>query len=154
MKLTSILLKLGFLHAQSWQQRQGGRGKEVKDYRQSEAELVDVAGTLERAFSIIQREMSRNLVFVQKKIETRNIIVISVPTAVIDAVVFSSEDKQKSVALVRARQASDDDDSEISVLSAAASVSHSSDIVDLMCCEGRGTSSLWRTGGLRTRRFW
>ena len=73
-------------------------------------------------------------VFVQKKIETRNIInVISVPTAVIDAVVFSSEDKQKSVALVRGRQASDDDDGEIFVPSAAASVSHSSDIVDVMC---------------------
>ena len=109
-----------------------GRGKEAKDYSQSEAELVDVAGTLERAFSIIQREMSRNLVFVQKKIETRNINVISVPTAVIDAVVFSSEDEQKSVALVRGRQASDDDNSEISFLSAAASVSHSSDIVDVM----------------------
>jgi len=111
-----------------------GRGKEAKDYSQSEAELVDVVGTLERAFSIIQREMSRNLVFVQKKIETRNIInVISVPTAVIDAVVFSSEDKQKSVALVRGRQASNDDDGEIFVPSAAASVSHSSDIVDMMC---------------------
>ena len=63
----------------------------------------------------------------QKKIGTRNIInVISVPSAVIDAVVFSSEDKQKSVALVRGRQASDDYDSEISVPSAAATVSHRS----------------------------
>ena len=80
-----------------------GRGKEAKDYSQSEAELVDVVGTLERAFSIIQRGMSKNPAFLQKKIETRNIInVISALTAVIDAAVFSSADKQKLVALVRA----------------------------------------------------
>ena len=109
------------------------REKEAKDKSKSEAELVDVVDTLERAISIIQREMSKNPAFLQKKIDTRNINnVISALTAVIDAAPFPSADKQKSVALVRGRQASDDDDSEISVPSAAAYVSHSSDIVDVL----------------------
>ena len=109
------------------------REKEAKDKSKSEAELVDVVDTLERAISIIQREMSKNPAFLHKKIDTRNINnVISALTAVIDAAPFPSADKQKSVALVRGRQASDDDVSDLSAPAAAAYVSHSSDIVDVL----------------------
>ena len=50
----------------------GLREKEAKDYRKSEAEMVDEAGTLKRALSIIQREMSKNHAFLQKKIDTKH----------------------------------------------------------------------------------
>jgi len=77
--------------------------------------------------------MSKNPAFLQKKIDTRNINnVISALTAVIDAAPFPSADKQKLVALVRGRQASDDDVSELSAPAATAYVSHSSDIVDVL----------------------
>eukprot|EP00450_Noctiluca_scintillans_P002421 CAMPEP_0194482150 /NCGR_PEP_ID=MMETSP0253-20130528/4235_1 /TAXON_ID=2966 /ORGANISM="Noctiluca scintillans" /LENGTH=688 /DNA_ID=CAMNT_0039321673 /DNA_START=47 /DNA_END=2116 /DNA_ORIENTATION=+ len=109
------------------------RTKEETDYSRSEAELVDVVDTLERAISIIQREMAKNPAFLQKKIDTRNMNnVISALSAVVDAAAFSSADKQKLVALVQSRQASDDGDSEFSAPAAAAYASHSSDIVDVL----------------------
>ena len=49
------------------------RTKEETDYSKSESELVDVVDTLERAISIIQREMAKNPAFLQKKIDTRNV---------------------------------------------------------------------------------
>ena len=106
------------------------REKEAKDSSKSEAELVDVVDTLERAISIIQREMSKNLAFLQKKIDTRNINnVISALAAVIDAAPFPSANMQKLLALVQSRQASDDDVRELSAPAAASHVNHSSDIV-------------------------
>ena len=44
------------------------REDEVKEYSKSEAQSADEVGTLERAISIIQREMSKNPAFLQKKI--------------------------------------------------------------------------------------
>ena len=77
--------------------------------------------------------MSKNPAFLQKKIDTRSINnVISALTAVIDEAPFPSADKQKLVALVQSRQASDDDVSDLSAPAAAAYVSHSSDIVDVL----------------------
>ena len=58
--------------------------------------------------------------------------VVSALTTVIDAAAFPGAEKQKLVALVQNRQASDDDDSELSAPAAAAYVSHSSDIVDVL----------------------
>ena len=58
--------------------------------------------------------------------------VVSAVTAVIDAAAFPSAEKQKLVALVQNRQASDDDDRELSAPAAAAYVSRSSDIVDVL----------------------
>ena len=59
------------------------RVEEAKDYSKSEAELAREVGTLERAISIIQREMSKNPAFLQKKIDARTMNnVISALTAV------------------------------------------------------------------------
>ena len=46
--------------------------KEAKDYSKSEAEMVDVMDTLQHVISIIEKEMARNLTFLQKEIDTRN----------------------------------------------------------------------------------
>ena len=109
------------------------REKEAKDFSKSEAELLDVVDTLQRAISIIQKEMAKNPAFLQKKIDTRNMNnVVGALTAVVDAAAFSSVDKEKLVALVQSRQSSDDDDGELSAPAAATYKSHSSDIVDVL----------------------
>ena len=111
----------------------GVREREAKDFSKSEAELLDVVDTLQCAISIIQKEMAKNPVFLQKKIDTRNLNnVVAALIAVVDAAVFSSVDKQKLVALVRSRKSSDDDDGELSAPAAATYKSHSSDIVDVL----------------------
>ena len=43
-----------------------------KDYSKSEAEWVDVMDTLQHAMSIIEKEIAKNLAFLQKEIDTRN----------------------------------------------------------------------------------
>ena len=81
--------------------------------------------TLERAISIIH-SCKRKLTHETSTMSFQAL------TAVIDAVAFSSANKQKLVASVQSRQASDHDgDSELSAPAAAAFVSHSSDIVDV-----------------------
>ena len=57
---------------------------------------------------------------------------VSALTAVVDEAAFSSAEKQVLVALVQSRQASDDDDSELSAPAAAVYVSHSSDFVGVL----------------------
>merc|ERR1712136_526813 len=89
--------------------------------------------TLQRAISIIQKEMAKNPAFLQKKIDTRNLNnVVAALTAVVDAAAFSSVDKQRLVALVQSRQSSDDEDGELSAPAAATYKTHSSDIVDVL----------------------
>ena len=46
--------------------------KEAKDFSKSEAEMVDVTGTLQRAISNVEKEMAENFTFLQKEIDTRN----------------------------------------------------------------------------------
>ena len=94
---------------------------------------MDAVDTLQRAISILQKEMAKNPAFLQKKIGTRNLnSIVEVLTAVIDAAAFSSADRQKLVSLVQSRQSSDDDDGELSAPAAATYRSHSSDIIDVL----------------------
>ena len=80
---------------------------ETKDFSTSEAELVDVVDRLQRAISMLQKEMAKNRVSLQKKIDTRNLkSVVVALTVVIDAAAFFSVDGQKLVALLQSRQAS------------------------------------------------
>ena len=44
--------------------------KGAKEFSKSEAELVDVMDTFQRATSIIEKEMAKNLAFLQKEIDT------------------------------------------------------------------------------------
>ena len=71
-----------------------------------------------------------NLAFLQKNTDTHNMNnTVSALIAVADATALSSADKQKLVALVQSRQASNSDDSESPALAAAADVTRGSDIV-------------------------
>ena len=57
---------------------------------------------------------------------------VAILTAVVDATVSSSVDKQKLVALVQSRSSSNDDDVELSAPVVVACKSHSSNIVDVL----------------------
>ena len=46
--------------------------KEAKDFIKSEAELVEVMDTFQRTISIIEKEIAKNLTFLQNEIDTRN----------------------------------------------------------------------------------
>ena len=45
---------------------------EAKDFSKSEAELVDVKDTTSDVISNVDKEMAKNLTFLQKEIDTRN----------------------------------------------------------------------------------
>ena len=84
--------------------------------------------TLEHTILVIWKELTKNLVFLQKKIGVGVMNnVLAVLTAVVDAASLSSAQKQKLVALVQSKQAS-----ELSALAAATCVRLSSDIVDVL----------------------
>ena len=105
------------------------RHMETKDFSTSDVELMDVVDTLQRAISILEKEIAQNVASLLKKINMRNLnSVVEVLIAVIDAAAFSSVDRQKLVALVQSRQASD---GELSNPAATTYQSHSSDIVDV-----------------------
>ena len=46
--------------------------KEARDFSKSEAEMVDVMDTLQRAIPYVEKEMAKNLAFLQKEIDTQN----------------------------------------------------------------------------------
>ena len=46
--------------------------KEAKVFSKSDAEMVDVMDTLQRAISNVEKGMPKNLTFLQKEIDTRN----------------------------------------------------------------------------------
>ena len=76
--------------------------KGAKGFSKPEAELVEVVDTFQRAISIIEKEMTEHLAFLQKRIDTRNMSnVVAALTAVIEAAVLSHVDKLKLVSLVQ-----------------------------------------------------
>ena len=106
------------------------KGKETKNFSKFELELAEVVHTLTNVISVIWKEMTKNLFFLQKNIDVGVVDnIVAVLTAVVDAAAFPSAETQKLVALIQSRQAKDDDDSELSAPGTAARVGHSSDIV-------------------------
>jgi len=108
------------------------RDKEAAEFSKAEAELVDTVDTLDRAVSVLEREMAKNpAAFAQ--IDTRNTkAMIQALNAVVEAAAFSGSDKNKLVALVQAQQGTDDDDSEFGAPAAAVYESKSGGIVDVL----------------------
>lgn len=108
------------------------REKEAADYAANEAEITDVIGTLSRALTILEKEMSKNpAAFAQVDTSSLDNMLTSLG-AVVDAVAFSTADRQKLVALVQSQQSSDDDDDEPGAPAAASYKSHSAGILDVV----------------------
>jgi len=108
------------------------RAKEASAFMASEAELVDSIEVLSRAFTILEREMSKNPAALLQ-MDTSNVqAMIKSITAVVDGAAFSSSDQKKLVALVQAQSGSDADDEELAAPAAAVYKTHSTSILDVI----------------------
>merc|ERR1719150_2891616 len=105
------------------------REKEAADFAKNEAELMDVIDTLERAISIISKEMAKNPAALAQIDTSSTARLVQTLGAVIDAAGFAGADKQKLVALVQSQSS---DDQEPGAPESAVYKSHSSGIVDVL----------------------
>jgi len=105
------------------------RGKEAADFAKNEAELMDCIDTLERALSIISKEMAKNPAALAQIDTSSTARLVQTLGAVIDAAGFAGIDKQKLVALV---QSQNSDEQEPGAPEAAVYKTHSSGIVDVL----------------------
>jgi len=105
------------------------RTKEAADFAKNEAELMDVIDTLERAITIISKEMAKNPAALAQIDTSSTARLLQTLGAVIDAAGFAGVDKQKLVALV---QSQNSDDQEPGAPEAAVYKTHSSGIIDVL----------------------
>jgi len=105
------------------------REKEAADFAKNEAELMDVIDTLERAISIISKEMAKNPAALAQIDTSSTARLVQTLGAVIDAAGFAANDKQKLVALV---QSQNSDDQEPGAPEATVYKTHSSGILDVL----------------------
>jgi hypothetical protein len=105
------------------------RSKESTDFSASEKELVEIIGTLERAVSVLEREMGKGgSALLQGKFST----VAQALGALVDASVLSTADTSRLTALVQSSQDSADDALELGAPASAVYESHSGNIVDTL----------------------
>mmetsp|Transcript_2674 Transcript_2674/g.6274 ORF Transcript_2674/g.6274 Transcript_2674/m.6274 type:complete len:690 (+) Transcript_2674:95-2164(+) len=106
------------------------RKAEAADFSSSEAELVDVIDTLGRAMAVLEREMAKNPAALTQ-VDTSSLQgLLTSLGSLVDAAAFPSADKQKLLALVQARQGSDDE--ELGAPAATVYKSRSGGIVDIL----------------------
>jgi predicted RNase H-like nuclease (RuvC/YqgF family) len=106
------------------------RAKEASDFAAEEAELSEVIDTLERAISVIQREMSKggSAALLQGKFSS----VTQALDAIVKASVLSSADVSKLNSLVQTSEDSTDDSLELGAPASAVYESHSSGIIETL----------------------
>jgi len=119
------------------------RDKENADFLAAEKELVDTVDTIDRAISILEREMAKNPALMQVDTSNFKALLQSLST-VIDAAALSGSDKKKLVALVQSQSESRSQDTEEQKADAeeallgagapdpAAYKTHSTSIVDVL----------------------
>merc|ERR1719414_1996418 len=108
------------------------RAKEAADFAAREAELVDTIDTLGRAIGILSKEMAKNpAAFAQMNTGSAANLVKALG-AVLDAAAFPSQDQAKLTALVQSQQTEDADDLAFGAPSAAAYMTHSTAILDVL----------------------
>jgi len=105
------------------------REKESTDFSKNEAELMDVIDTLERAISIISKEMAKNPAALAQIDTSSTARLVQTLGVVIDALGFAANDKQKLVTLI---QSQNSDDQEPGAPEAAVYKTHSSGILDVL----------------------
>merc|ERR1740129_1418765 len=106
------------------------RQNEAADFAKNEAELMDVIDTLERAVSIISKEMAKNPAALAQIDTSSTARLVQTLGAVIDAAGFAANDKQKLVALVQSQNS--DDQEEPGAPAAAVYKTHSTGILDVL----------------------
>jgi chromosome segregation ATPase len=104
------------------------REKEAAEFAVSDKELADTVDTLERAISIISREMASNPAALAQ-IDTTNMnSLVQSLSVVIDAAAFSSSEKNKLLELVQSNTEEDDSGAP----AAAVYKTHSTNILDVL----------------------
>merc|ERR1719440_298282 len=106
------------------------RNKEHADFTAAEKELVETVDTLDRAVSIISTEMAKNPAALAQIDSSNMDSLLKSLSAVVDAAGFTTNDQKKLVALVQARQGSEDSD--MGAPAAATYKSQSGGIVDVL----------------------
>merc|ERR1719445_785183 len=86
------------------------RKKEKTHFTKNEAELVDGVETLERAISILSKEMEKNPAALAQIDTSSTERLVQTLGAVISAAGFAGADKTKLVALVQSQQGTGEDD--------------------------------------------
>merc|ERR1719183_958688 len=117
------------------------REKENADFLAAEKELVDTVDTIDRAISILEREMAKNPALMQVDTSNFKALLQSLGT-VIDSAALSGNDKNKLVALIQSQSQSEDAeeqkaDAEQTLMAVgapdpAAYKTHSTNIVDVL----------------------
>merc|ERR1719199_46529 len=109
------------------------RGKEHEEFVAAETELAAGVGTLGRAIGILEKEMAKNpAMLAQVQASTSLAGMLQSLGAVVDAAAFSTNDRQKLLALVQSQHAADDEDGEFGAPAAANYKSQSGGIVDVL----------------------
>jgi chromosome segregation ATPase len=112
----------------------GIRNRELSDFAASEKELMATVDTLERATTVLEKEMAKSGA-ASAQIDTSSLQSITQTlSVVIDAAAFSTQDKHKLVALVQSHQQEqqEEDEDELGAPAAAAHKSQSGGIVELL----------------------
>jgi len=106
------------------------REHEAKDFAAAEKELSDTVDTLERAVSILEREMAKGgASFAQLKHATSVVQSLGV---LVEAAMISSEDKSRLSALIQSQEADEDSSDEVGAPDPATYESKSGGIVDTL----------------------
>merc|ERR1719502_177866 len=104
------------------------RTKEASEFAKVESELVEGVGMLDNAISIVSKAMGGSALL-QQKVTSKNVQnVLNSVSTVLDAAAFSTNDRQKLIALVQSK----DDDEEFGAPAAATYEGHSGGIVDVL----------------------
>jgi len=106
------------------------REKEAADFAASEKDLVEAVDTLGRALNILEREMAKNPAALAQMSTSDMSSVVQGLSVIVEAAGFAASDKNRLVALVQAKQ--DSDDSEAGAPAAAVYTSQSGGIVDVI----------------------
>jgi len=105
------------------------RNEEAADFAVEEKDMVEVIGMVERAISVIQREMKKGGAMLQMK-NTKT--VVGALSALVEASVISSADSKRLTALVQSSQESSDSEDELGAPAAAVYEGHSDGIVGVL----------------------
>jgi len=113
----------------------GIRNQEQSDFAASEKELMATVETLERATSVLEKEMAKGAALAQMDTSSMQTMIQSL-SVIVDAAAFSTVDRTKLVALVQSHQQEQNEDadaeSELGAPAAAAHESKSGSIVELL----------------------
>merc|ERR1719473_793637 len=103
------------------------RNEEAADFAVEEKESTDVIGMLERAISILEREMKKGGASMMQAKSAKT--VVDALSALVQASVISSADSKRLAALVQSSQESQEDDEDLGAPAASVYKGHSDGII-------------------------